>query len=91
MGLFSRKKVMVKAVHRFDGPGPSKDKDGVPSAYFNIYEHEDGSCHTIEFDRSGAHVAEYDGEPNFPDEEKPEELAEGTPPTTKKAEAAAKK
>lgn len=80
-GLFSRKQHTVVKVHRFDGPGA---KAGEKCAYFNIYEHEDGTCHTIEFDRSGAHVAEYDGEPVFSDGEEPKPLGETEPPSSKK-------
>ena len=77
MGLFSRKQKTVKEVQRFDGPGQWRDKDGNGCAYFNIYAHEDGSCHTIEFDRLGAHVAEYDGEPAMPDGTAPGPKATG--------------
>jgi|GEM_PF-6423508 len=79
MGLFRKSKTVV-AVHRYDGPGA---KTGDQCASFNIYEYEDGSCKTIEFDRSGKRLAEYAGEPQFADGRTPEALTEGQPPRSK--------
>lgn len=93
--LKGRKLRKVKNVERYDGPGPQakdkdypaahpRDKDGKPirgGEYFNVYEYEDGSCKTIEFSRTGAHLAEYEGEPQFPEDvEPPKPLSEGQPP-----------
>ena len=55
---------VVKHVHHLDGPGA---KGGDKVAYTKVYVHEDDSCRTVEFDRSGKHVHEYDGEPQFSD------------------------
>jgi hypothetical protein len=87
MAIWSRKAKKVKEVQRFDGPGA---KGGDKTAYFNLYIHDDDSVRTIEFDRTGAHVAEYDGDPVFPDDKKPEPLAEGVPPTSRPVAAAPK-
>lgn len=85
MGLFSRKARKVAHVDRFDGPGA---RAGDKCAYFNIYEYEDGSCRTVEFDAQGRHLHEYDGEPEFPDDAGAPGAADPEkPPKSKPADA----
>jgi hypothetical protein len=54
-------------VQRIDDPGPNAihfpaDHANRPE-YLVAYLYDDESVRTVEFDRKGAHVAEYEGEP----------------------------
>lgn len=82
MGISFRKRKKAVEVIRYDGPGA---RAGDECAYFNIYVFEDETCRTVEFDKLGRHLAEYDGEPQFPDGAQPEPLPEGVPPKGKKS------
>jgi hypothetical protein len=88
MPLFKRNLRKVVDTQRYDGPGA---KTGDACAYFMVYAHDDDSIRTVEHDRGGRHLAEYEGEPEFPDDASRTPNGDSQPPKAGPAAKAADK